>query len=94
MTPERWQKLDKLFHDALEREPSERETFIGEACGADAAWCRELKSMLDHHEQTKSFIESPAYALAAGTLVNDEVDSRRGKAVGPYGIVGKLGSGG
>jgi serine/threonine protein kinase len=94
MNPERWQKLDDLFHSALEREPGEREAFINEACGGDDALRRELESMLDHHRQAESFIELPAYVVSAETLLDDDADSLSGKAVGQYGLVSELGAGG
>ena len=43
MNPERWQKLERLFHSVLEREPGERDSFIREACGGD----EELRADLD-----------------------------------------------
>jgi serine/threonine-protein kinase len=33
--PERWQKLEELFHAALEHEPSTRAPFLDEACAGD-----------------------------------------------------------
>lgn len=88
------QKLDELFHSALEREPGKRETFIAEACNGDEELRRELESMLDHHGRARSFIESPAYAVAAQTLVDDDSGILVGKSLGPYKILDLLGSGG
>ncbi len=94
MNLERWQKLDKLFHAALEREPGKREAFITEACAGDQELLQELESMIAHHEQAQSFIERPAYGVAAETLLNDDSDSLVGRPFGPYQIVRELGSGG
>lgn len=35
MKPERWQQIEDIYHDALEREPSQRAAFLQEACGGD-----------------------------------------------------------
>lgn len=94
MNPERWKRLDELFHSALEREPDELAVFIVEACAGDGELLQELKSMIAHHQQAKSFIEQPAYAVAAETLLDDHTHSLVGKPFGPYQIVGELGSGG
>ena len=95
MSPERWQKLDKLFHAALECELGQREAFIADACAEDNELRQELESMLAHHEQAASFIESPAYALAAETIVDeDRAESLVGKALGSYQILSLLGAGG
>jgi hypothetical protein len=37
MTPERWLKIEGLYHAALEHEPDRRESFLAEACGTDEA---------------------------------------------------------
>jgi len=94
MNPERWQKLNGIFHAAVECEPGERDAFIAEACDGDEDLEQELKSMIAHLGQANSFIEQPAYALAADTLVQDDSDSLVGQLFGPYQIVSALGSGG
>lgn len=95
MNPERWQKLDELFHSALERDPVEREAFITEVCEGDEDLTKELYSMIAHHEQARSFMESPAYAVVAETIVEDDSsETLTGKAWGPYQILSVLGRGG
>jgi hypothetical protein len=37
MEAKRFERVDKIFQAALERDPSERETFLDEACANDAA---------------------------------------------------------
>jgi serine/threonine protein kinase/Tfp pilus assembly protein PilF len=95
MDPERWQKLEELFHAALERGPDTRASFVAEACSGDDDLRRELESMLDHEQQAKSFIESPAYVIAAESILRDPAeDSLIGKTLGSYQIVSQLGKGG
>ncbi len=95
MNPEHWKRLDELFHSALDREPHEREAFITGACEGDDELRAELDSMIAHHEQARSFIESPAYAVAAETIVaDDSSETLIGKALGPYQILSVLGAGG
>lgn len=36
MTPERWLKVEELFHATLGRSHGERQAFLDEACGEDA----------------------------------------------------------
>jgi len=95
MTPERWQKLDKLFHEALEREPEARPAFVEQVCAGDDELRQELDSMLDHHEQANSFIESPAYVIDAETIVDDDfAETLIGKTFRQYQIIDLLGKGG
>ena len=37
MDSERWGRLNKLLHDALDRSPEERDAFLRQACGGDDA---------------------------------------------------------
>lgn len=85
MKPERWQKLDRLFHSALECAADARADFVVEVCQGDEALRRELQSMIDHHQQAGSFIEHPAYEVAAEAMAEgDDPDSLVGKSVDNY----------
>jgi len=35
MDAERWQKIEQLYHAALQREPGERPAFLQQACGSE-----------------------------------------------------------
>jgi serine/threonine-protein kinase len=95
MNPERWQKLEEVFHAAVESKPDARAALITQLCGEDVEMRRELESMLDHDEQAKSFIESPAYVIPAESLLRQPAeDSLIGKTLGSYQIVSQLGKGG
>jgi Tol biopolymer transport system component len=60
MTPERWQRVKDLFHDALERPADERAAFLAETCGDDAAARAALERLLDAHARAGNFLETPA----------------------------------
>lgn len=94
MTPERWQKVDQLFHAALAYEPSQRVDFLVSACGGDESLRREVESLISSHEVAESFIETPAGDVAAGLLQRDEPGFEPGQQVHNYRIVRQLGSGG
>ncbi len=51
MKPERWQKLDRLFHSALERQPEERAAFLDEACAGDQQLRREVEALIAANER-------------------------------------------
>jgi eukaryotic-like serine/threonine-protein kinase len=46
MKPHRWQKIDEIFHAALQHKPDERKAFIEEACGGDEQLRLEPESLL------------------------------------------------
>ena len=66
MTPERWQQAREIFKLALEREASERAAFLNEACAEDESLRLEVESLLASLEEGGSFLETPAYRIAAG----------------------------
>jgi hypothetical protein len=46
MTPERWRRLEALYHAAQARPAAERTAFLVEACGDDAALREEVATLL------------------------------------------------
>ena len=92
MTPERWQQIKSLLHEALERDPLEREAFLNEACAGDSGLRAEVEALIDSHARSGDFIEAPAYEVLADSLT--ETDLVPGTRIGPYKIVGRLGAGG
>jgi len=60
MTPERWRQVQQIYHSTLEREESQRSSFLAEACAGDEELRREVESLLAHKEQSESFSEVPA----------------------------------
>ena len=94
MTPELWHRVKEVFEAALGHAPEERSAFVGRACGGDDLLCSEVKSLLRSYEQEKSFMETPAAALAAQSLVKEESAALVGQQLGHYQIVRELGRGG
>ncbi len=94
MDPERWQRINELFHSALEQEPESRETFLQVACGKDSELLAEVQSLLSSHSQADEFIEVPAYESAADLLEVDADESLVGQRLGPYKVQEKIGQGG
>jgi serine/threonine protein kinase/Tol biopolymer transport system component len=94
MANERWQQIKEVFHSALEYEPAERPAFLARACPNDEAFRKEVESLIEAHEKEGSFIDAPAFELAAGWLADEESDSLIGKQINHYRIVDALGTGG
>ena len=46
MSAERWQRIEKLFHAALDRPAEDRERFLDAACAGDPALRDELDRLL------------------------------------------------
>ena len=94
MDPERWHRLNELFHAALERDPANRATFLDEACADDPSLRVEVTSLLAYHDGASGLIETPADELAAGALEGSAGESLVGQQLGQYTVIKKLGEGG
>ncbi|MFZ0478267.1 MAG: protein kinase [Terriglobales bacterium] len=73
MDSERWRQIKELCFAASEREESERQLFVAEACGQDNELRSEVESLLAYKSRAVDFIESPALELAAQLLAEDLV---------------------
>ncbi|MGI8733826.1 MAG: protein kinase domain-containing protein [Pyrinomonadaceae bacterium] len=94
MTPERWQKIDFLFHSVLARPLGDRADFLTQACADDEFLRSEVESLIESHEQSDSFIDRPAEDLAAELLQASQTRLRPGQVLGHYTIASLLGAGG
>jgi serine/threonine protein kinase/Tol biopolymer transport system component len=103
MNPERWRKIEELYHSALECEPSQRAAFLKEGCAADEGLYREVQSLLDHEEKIHTFMETPALEVAGEALAKQKAQLREpggerrgliGKTVSHYRVLEGLGGGG
>jgi serine/threonine protein kinase len=94
MTPERYQRVKELFHSALERAAEERPAFLAEACGDDTALRAKVEALVAADEQPGSFMDAPAYAVAAEMLTENSNGPLVGQSIGHYQVLALLGSGG
>jgi hypothetical protein len=65
MTPEHWQVMERLYHEARERDPSERSAFLQSACAGNQSLRAEVESLLACRDQAGGFLEAPSHELAA-----------------------------
>ena len=94
MTPERWQEVEAVFQEALDRPPLERASFLDQACAGDEELKFEANSLIAAHDEAGGFIEEPAMAQDAHVLLGSDPDGNFGREIGPYRIVERLGAGG
>src|ERR1019366_8410160 len=92
MDPERWQRVEGLFHAALEREPEARRAFLEVACGRDTDLRRQVELLLAKGEAAGRFLETPGMQDMGGT--ETATVALLGRQFGPYRIVSPLGAGG
>jgi len=101
MNPERWKQIDNLLQSALKLPLEDREAFLRQACAADEALEREVRSLLISHQEAGSFLERPAIEVEAQAIAlghfpdgHDRKPFLAGQTILRYRILGKLGGGG
>ncbi len=99
MTPERWEKINRLYHSAAEIDAESRAVFLKEACDGDDALLQELNSLLASHERAGTFIEEPVFAAgieATGIEWEEEENPAYavGRRIGSYEITRLIDTGG
>ncbi len=60
MNPERWQRIKRLLEAALDQPPSERTSFLDQACGSDPELRKEVESLINYRDEAESFLVNPA----------------------------------
>jgi eukaryotic-like serine/threonine-protein kinase len=97
----RWNRVKRVFQDALERAADERGLFLRGACGDDHELQSEVESLLLAHAAAGSFAQGPAIEAlppSAAVALRDgewaEHRLQRGARLGHYEIVSAIGKGG
>jgi serine/threonine protein kinase len=91
MKPGEWRQVEDIFHEALQRDPSQRDAYVREACHGDTKLHREVSSLLTNHREDGG---DPWAAAAAAELVGSPVSLEPGQSLGPYCIRSFVAAGG
>jgi serine/threonine-protein kinase len=104
---EHWQRIKRLFQEALPLAGDERRKFLERSCDGDPEQRLEVESLLAAHGESESFLEHPPSRIAARILAEveppgDATDDRsgdlpqafEGRRLGPYKILRRIGQGG
>ena len=107
MEPERWRRIEDLYHEAVELDETHRAEFLSQACKGDEDLRREVESLLAHEERAARFIESPAMEVAARLVGSESLQDASsaetlppgetivaGSVIGPYHLLQLIGEGG
>lgn len=95
MDPARWERVKEIFSEALEEsDPGARRNHIERRCAGDAELLAEVDSLVQAHEQTGDFIETPAAQQAFGFEPESQPAAWIGRRIGAYRIVAEIGRGG
>ena len=94
MNSARWQQINHLFHQTLERDAASRDSFLRESTTADPELYQEVRTLLDSPARTEGFLDEPAWGVAADLVLGGAAESLTGKRLGSYRVFEEIGRGG
>ena len=93
MDSARWERIQAVFHEAVECDASERSGVLDAACGEDRELRAEVLAMLEEDGRSASLLDRDLPQIA-NELMGDATESVPSAEFGPYRIKKKLGVGG
>src|SRR5262252_2279104 len=69
----RWGQIKEIYARALDLSREERESFLAEACAGASDLRREVETLLAAHEDAGTFLQAPAFEVAARELAGQSV---------------------
>ncbi len=98
MTPERWQQIEQLYHDALDCEPNQRAAMLDKACAGDDGLRSEVEALLAANDQTGGFLDKHALSVEAKEMAAEQISTLIQipaiQHFSHYQILSKIGAGG
>jgi serine/threonine protein kinase/Tfp pilus assembly protein PilF len=88
MTPERWRRIQELFHEAESLAAPEQAEYLARACGSDVTLRRQVETLLAHNQTFTADFQA-AVGRAAG-----EITAPAAGTAGNYTILRRIGEGG
>jgi hypothetical protein len=76
-----WQQVSRIYHEALARKESQRNSFLKEACSENPELFQAVCRLLASHEHAAGFLDDPAFAVAARAIAGREEPARPQKSL-------------
>src|SRR5688572_31354651 len=92
MNPDRWRRIEELYHRALSYSGGARTSFLAESCGDDLSLRNEVQSLLDHAVSSEAFL-SIREGILAESFAEPSLD-RAGQRLGVFELESRAGAGG
>lgn len=93
MDPDRWERLQSLFHQAAERPPAGRRAWLAARCADDPTLLAEVERMLEADARPDPVLDRQLGEIASRMLEAGDA-SALPPDFGPYRLLGLLGEGG
>src|SRR5215471_21057592 len=72
MTPERWKRLEEIYHAALLLKRGQRRDFLDQACDGDDELRQEVDSLLTSDNAADGFLQGSAFTLGLQLMADRE----------------------
>src|SRR5215213_5784506 len=94
MNAERWQRINRLFEQALEMPAPRRAAFLDQACEGDDDLRRQIAAMLVADAKPHGRIDRAAQEMAKTFFAPTDAEMESGQMIGSYRILREIGRGG
>jgi serine/threonine protein kinase len=94
LSSDRLQHIQALYNDAAALAPPERAAFLDDACGGDLDLRREIESLLAYQNQAETYLDKPAFEVAAQSLAEESGGTLVDRKLGRYQLLSLVGRGG
>jgi eukaryotic-like serine/threonine-protein kinase len=91
---DRWEQVQRLFHDAVDRPEAEQRAFLEASCGSDTALMADVAAMLEEDARSASLLDHDLAHVAKRIVDDPSGSSLPLETFGPYRVTGILGEGG
>jgi serine/threonine-protein kinase len=91
--PERWERIQTLFHACADLPTEERRAYLAEHTAGDAALAEQVMELLEEDRRGGSLLDQPPEQVAE-RILSDETRSPTPRSIGRYRLVRLLGEGG
>ena len=78
MSPDRWQRLQTLYHNAAELTPPERTPYLEKECSDDAGMRQEIEGLLDCEDKLGDFLDNTPIEAIVGMYGADKAEDITG----------------
>ena len=94
MTPERWKRIEELFHAASALPPDAHRAFLAAACPDDERLQGDVEALLNESASEDGFLAGRAVVTASQFVVDASPGAMTGRSLGGYHLQALLGAGG
>ena len=89
-----WERVESLFHAALNQPTGQRHVFLDRECGGDGALAARVHSLLEADDGAESLVDEQMARALDRELSDDTEEALPFERIGPYRLLHEIGRGG